>query len=292
MNRKNALIAVLALALLAGCAHRYESLDRAKKNYESAAADPEVAKNAPVALHEARQSLTAAEKAARERGAAREVDHLSYLAEKKVEIARNQSSQKRNEEELGRINQDRQSILIDARTREARDANARAAELENRAKTAEAQSAQSSQKLADIQRQLDDMKAAETEFGTQVTLKDMMFETGKAELTPGGVRNVEKLAGIINKNPGQEVLIEGHTDSTGSAALNQRLSERRAETVKGLLTQGGVPADKVTTRGYGKNFPVASNGNSAGRQQNRRVEVTILNEGKSGKDVERKSGNM
>ena len=75
------------------------------------------------------------------------------------------------------------------------------------------------------------------------------------------------------------MLIEGHTDSTGSDELNMTLSQKRADAVKEALTGKGVSADRITTKGYGKKYPVASNDSPAGRSQNRRVEIIILNEG-------------
>jgi outer membrane protein OmpA-like peptidoglycan-associated protein len=89
---------------------------------------------------------------------------------------------------------------------------------------------------------------------------------------------VQKLADVLKQNPQRNVAIEGFTDSTGSEDYNQELSERRADAVRDTLMNMGIDAARITTRGYGKNFPVASNGNEAGRQLNRRVEVIISDE--------------
>jgi outer membrane protein OmpA-like peptidoglycan-associated protein len=87
---------------------------------------------------------------------------------------------------------------------------------------------------------------------------------------------VQKLADFLNQNPQRKVLIEGYTDSTGSDSFNQRLSEQRANSVRNALVNDmGVRSDRVSTRGYGEQFPVASNDNSTGRQLNRRVEIIL-----------------
>ncbi len=120
----------------------------------------------------------------------------------------------------------------------------------------------------------------------------MMFETGKADLTAGGIRDVEKIATIAKQNPNRAIVVEGHTDSIGTNAYNMALSERRAHAVQDLLVQNGVPADKISIRAYGKTFPVASNKTSDGRQLNHRVVVTILHEGKKASDIDVNKGKM
>jgi outer membrane protein OmpA-like peptidoglycan-associated protein len=111
-----------------------------------------------------------------------------------------------------------------------------------------------------------------------ITLGDVLFDTNQAQLKPGGVREMQKLADVLKDNPQRTVSIEGFTDSTGTASYNQELSERRAESVRDTLAGLGVSADRITTRGYGRRFPVATNGSEAGRQLNRRVEVVISDE--------------
>jgi flagellar motor protein MotB len=92
-------------------------------------------------------------------------------------------------------------------------------------------------------------------------------------LTPNQIHSAEK------KHPNRNVLIEGHTDSVGSDEYNQVLSAKRADSVKYALVKDGIEADRITTVGYGKKYPVASNESATGRAQNRRVDVIILNEG-------------
>ena len=127
-------------------------------------------------------------------------------------------------------------------------------------------------------RKVAETAVSQSERGLVITLGDLLFDTNRAELKSGGVREVQKLADILKDNPQRTVSVEGFTDSTGTASYNQELSERRAETVRDTLAGMGVSADRITTRGYGRSFPVATNGTEAGRQLNRRVEVVISDE--------------
>jgi outer membrane protein OmpA-like peptidoglycan-associated protein len=112
-----------------------------------------------------------------------------------------------------------------------------------------------------------------------VTIGDVLFATDRAELTPNGMATVRKLADVMMQNPDRSVLVEGFTDSTGSTAHNQDLSERRAASVAQALTGLGVPRERVAMRGYGEAYPVASNDSASSRQMNRRVEIVLSNEG-------------
>ena len=114
--------------------------------------------------------------------------------------------------------------------------------------------------------------------GASVTLGDVLFEFGKAQLLPTAGPRLDQLADFLRQYPDRKLLIEGHTDSVGSTSANQTLSERRAQAVQQALTMRGVDPSRITTRGYGKAFPVASNGTPEGRALNRRVEVVIADD--------------
>jgi len=94
------------------------------------------------------------------------------------------------------------------------------------------------------------------------------------------MHNITKLAQFLQENPDRKVIVEGYTDSTGSAQYNQSLSERRANSVRAALIKQGVGPERIVAQGYGKEYPVASNSDSSGRAMNRRVEVTISNDSK------------
>ena len=101
------------------------------------------------------------------------------------------------------------------------------------------------------------------------------FAFNQATLTPEGQEKVRSVAETLNRYPDRGIEVSGYTDSTGSEARNQRLSERRAEAVKQILVESGVSASRITTTGYGASNPVASNATAEGRAQNRRVEIVL-----------------
>ena len=110
-----------------------------------------------------------------------------------------------------------------------------------------------------------------------ITLGDVMFGSSKAELRTSVVPNLDRVVAFLNHYPDRTVAIAGFTDNRGSNDYNLGLSERRANTVKVYLTQGGVDPRRITSTGMGQSSPVADNESAEGRQQNRRVEVTISN---------------
>ncbi len=104
---------------------------------------------------------------------------------------------------------------------------------------------------------------------------DVLFAVNSSTLKPGGYDELNRVAKVLNQYPQTTITIAGHTDSTGSEAYNQKLSERRAEAVKTALVNMGVNTARMTTIGYGKGRPIADNSTEAGRQMNRRVESVI-----------------
>jgi outer membrane protein OmpA-like peptidoglycan-associated protein len=108
-----------------------------------------------------------------------------------------------------------------------------------------------------------------------LTLGDVLFDTGKAELNSGAARKLDQLAQFLTEHPDRRVQIDGFTDSVGSDSYNLDLSQRRADAVRSALLSRGIASTRVSDQGYGKAFPVASNEDSGGRQLNRRVEIVI-----------------
>ena len=109
-----------------------------------------------------------------------------------------------------------------------------------------------------------------------ITLKgDVSFDLDSDIVRPGLYKELDRIAQVMINYPQTAILVEGHTDSTGSETYNQKLSERRARSVKSLLVQRGVPADRINILGYGESQPVATNATAEGRQMNRRVEIRI-----------------
>jgi outer membrane protein OmpA-like peptidoglycan-associated protein len=111
--------------------------------------------------------------------------------------------------------------------------------------------------------------------GLIVSMSDVLFDTGKYSLKPGAREKLAKVAGILLAYPGLDIAVGGYTDNVGGDAMNQTLSENRADSVRDYLVQQGVATNSVSAKGFGNTLPVASNDNSAGRQQNRRVELLV-----------------
>jgi outer membrane protein OmpA-like peptidoglycan-associated protein len=179
---------------------------------------------------------------------------------------------------------DRNEAAVAAKQAEAEAAREQAATAQRAAEqqaaaleAARAEAERARAQIAEQESQLKELNAQQTDRGLVITLGDVLFGVGKSQLTSGGMRNVQKLASFLNQYPDRKVMIEGHTDSTGSDALNQALSERRAGAVRDALVGMGIGSDRIETRGYGKAFPIASNNSPGGRQLNRRVEIVVSN---------------
>jgi outer membrane protein OmpA-like peptidoglycan-associated protein len=122
------------------------------------------------------------------------------------------------------------------------------------------------------------LETRDTARGLIVNMSDVLFDTGKYSLRSGAREKLARVAGIISGHVGLKLEVEGHTDSVGGDDYNQQLSEQRATSVRDYLTHAGIPVDSVTAKGFGKTQPVASNDTTAGRQQNRRVELVVSGE--------------
>jgi outer membrane protein OmpA-like peptidoglycan-associated protein len=148
---------------------------------------------------------------------------------------------------------------------------------------AKAEAERARQAAADLRAQLLEqfnrvLPTTDTPRGLQVNMGDVLFDTGKFKLRMEAQLGLAKLTGIVLSHPGLKLAVEGYTDTTGTAAFNQTLSEQRANAVRDYLVQQGLDAGSVTAQGFGPANPVASNDTPQGRQQNRRVEIIISGE--------------
>ncbi len=225
---------------------------------------------------------------------AREAEEKAQEAEAAMERSRAQLEAAR--EEIGEANM-RKAKALEAQ-REAEEA-VREAEAEHRRLAAEKLTLLEEQ--AELRRSLDDMEASMEELreekeelsnrlqgalsmvadtkssarGFIVNLPDILFDTNESTLKPDAKIVIAKLAGILLIMQDLNLRIEGHTDSKGSEEYNQKLSERRADSVRTFLHNSGIDVNRMIAVGYGENRPVADNDTAAGRQQNRRVEIII-----------------
>ena len=153
------------------------------------------------------------------------------------------------------------------------------ADLDRAAKEKALAEAEKTQLRAQLLRQFNAiLLTRDTARGLIVDMSDVLFDTAMYSLRPLAREKLAKVAGIILGHPGLRLDVEGHTDSVGGDEYNQQLSEQRGTSVRNYLTQQGLPADSVTSKGFGKTQPVASNDTAKGRQQNRRVELVISGE--------------
>ena len=222
--------------------------------------DPALASRVSVAIRSADTAVTAAEKPIKDKV---ESDHLVFIATREVDVAWAQAKTRQLEDQRAGLTQQRDSERLQSRTREA-----------DRAQNDATQTRANNDEL---RRQIADLNAKETERGLVVTLGDMLFETGQAQLKGNALANLNKLSTFMETYPERTLAIEGHTDTVGSEASNLSLSQRRADAVRMHLLEQGVAAKRLSAVGKGEAYPVASNDSISGRALNRRVEVIITN---------------
>jgi outer membrane protein OmpA-like peptidoglycan-associated protein len=262
--------AAVASVLLAGCAAtplKPDGAAEARDKLTQLQSDPNLGSRAPLAIKEADAAVSIAEQpqADKDLGAYR-----VYLADRKVARARALAETRFAEDQRAALSAKRESARLEARTNEADAAKDQAA-------SARMAAASSQQEAAEMQRQIDALQAKVTDRGIVLTLGDVLFESGRADLKAGAAGNLSKLVAFLTKYPERVVTIEGYTDSIGGDDYNQALSQRRADSVRSYLVRAGIDSGRLTTAGMGKNNPVAGNDSAIGRQQNRRVAVIINN---------------
>jgi outer membrane protein OmpA-like peptidoglycan-associated protein len=278
-------------------------LDDAHAVYDQAAADADAARSAPLELRSAQQALTRADTALKAGEDAATVEHYAYLARQRSATAMQAGEIARAEQAVAASAGERERILMASRTREAEQARVQAekdrlqaekdraeserarmqaqtasADAEQARMAAEAQlaAAQAAQaNSAKLQSQLAELQAKKTDRGMVLTLGDVLFDTGRAELKAGAFKTMDRLTAFMRDNPEHTLAVEGYTDSIGTDAFNLTLSQRRADAVRSALVGRGVDGARIATSGLGKASPVASNDSAAGRQRNRRVEIVI-----------------
>ncbi|MET0981679.1 MAG: OmpA family protein [Telluria sp.] len=268
------------------------TLDQARADFVAANNNPQVSSYAPLEFKQASDALNAANAAAAKRDSLEDIDRLAYVAKQKIATAQEVARTKAAEANIANAGRERDAVRLEARTAEAERAKREAAEAQAAAAAAQQQAATAQQQAATAQDQarmmaertarlemmLVELQATKTERGMVVTIGDVLFATGQANLTPNGMSTLRKLADVMAQNPERTVLVEGFTDSTGSSSYNQDLSQRRANAVATALGSMGVPRERIAMRAYGEAFPVAANDTAANRQLNRRVEVVLSND--------------
>ncbi|MGD1213401.1 MAG: OmpA family protein [Terriglobales bacterium] len=178
------------------------------------------------------------------------------------------------------------SAMVDSQVASANAVSAAQADAEQSRLTAQQAQASAQQAETDkaamrarLSEQLNSiLQTRDSARGLIVSMSDVLFDTGKYSLKPGAREKLAKVAGILLAYPALNIEVGGYTDNVGSDEMNQTLSENRARSVRDYLVQQGVSTNSVSARGFGNTLPVASNDNSSGRQQNRRVELLVSGE--------------
>ena len=276
------LAAAVSAAMLAACATapmKPPGADAAREKLIQLQTDPQLGNLAPAAMQDAQDAVRTAQIPNPD---PRLSEYRVYLADRKVESARAEAEARFAEGQHQAILARRTSIRLDARTGEADRADARAvkarADEQVQAQAAQdARSAAATQQTAEMQRQIDALQAKATDRGLVLTLGDVLFKSGQADLGDGAAGHLDRLVAFLDRYPDRTARIEGHTDDVGTERFNRRLSERRADAVQAYLTEHGVDGARLRAAGEGEADPVADNDNADGRRQNRRVEVIISN---------------
>jgi len=324
MRLSQVVAVVLPLVVAAGCATEQKraaqaQIERARAAYQQAQTDPNVQTYAPLRLIDAERALRVAE-------GTKDLDdrlHLGYVAERKAAIASVTGATSKTEQSMQQLGKEVSATLLQKRDRElkaaraaaqtrdpaapptrdpdpdqtrraaeaqAREAEARAREAEQarrQASVAEQARAAEQAKAAALAKELASLKAQQTDRGLVLTVSGVLFAAGKAEVSPGAQRSIDQLADFLKAYPRRNVQIEGYTDNSGDEDFNIKLSQQRADAVRDRLVEKGVAPQRIRTKGYGPKFPVVDNNSPGGRQQNRRVEVVVLEEGTSAEGAAR-----
>jgi OmpA-OmpF porin, OOP family len=276
MKLSNKIVLSVAIAAILGACSaappRNESLETARTMV------PEVEKSpragvAATDIANARKSLEAANRLAASKAKRSDIEYEADNAVTSAQIANEKILTAQANEEVANGTAQRQTVLLQAREREAQRNADQASDARQQADASAQRADASTLRANSLEAELADLKVRKTERGLVLTLGDVLFDTSQATLKAGAHGTLDRLATALRGSSGRKVLIEGHTDNVGSDENNQGLSERRAQSVQSALMQRDVARSQVTALGKGENFPVASNDSADGRQSNRRVEL-------------------
>ena len=287
-------------ALFGACAHEPGAIAvKARQEYAAAAKDPKVQRFAGVELHEADQAVERLERADRRGEDEAELEHMGYVAQRRIEIARVAAEGGDLEARTKTLGEQRTRMQLDARENEVRRARDRAdaAEADADAAREEVEAAQDEAQMMEVdvaaaradaaeeraavaEKELEEarsLNARQTDRGLVFTLTSGLFAVDRSELQPGATAELDRIHEFLSSHEDRSVTVEGHTDSQGTDAYNLALSRERAKAVEDFLEANGVSPAQISSRGYGERTPVASNRTEEGRAQNRRVELKRLN---------------
>ena len=256
-------------ARLVGLQRQEEALAAEQKRI-AAAREQEAVTRAQVEEARRRQAELDAQNAAAARQAAERQSQEAAARAQQALAEQDAAKRAKAEADAARTEAENARAQADAARRDAEAQAAHARQL----------AAQTEQEKAQLRDQLRQqlnviLETRETARGLIVNLSDVLFDTARHDLKPGAREKLARVSGILSAHPGLKMEIEGHTDSVGTDDYNQRLSDRRAESVRSYLVSQNIAPAMVTSIGFGESKPVATNDTAAGRQQNRRVELIV-----------------
>jgi len=268
MNRSFKIGWLLAVQALVGCSTPLppQELLQARSAY-NAASKSQANQLAPAQLDTAKQALEKAEGSFKENGDEPVTKDLAYIANVRAQIAVAEAGREQASRNKVKVDHDFRNSQLDAL-----DSSKTALEAEKKAR-AEAEKARKAAEAS-----LKEIAAIKEESrGVVITLSgSVLFATGKSTLLPIAQEKLTEVAKAIGDQGNyKSLLVEGHTDSQGSADKNQLLSQQRAQAVRSYLITQGIPSDKIRAEGIGSSRPVADNGTAEGRANNRRVEIVV-----------------
>ena len=254
-------VGAVLMLLLGGCASSQsnsgEALQAAHASFQAVKEDPGVLRSAAKDVIRAGESLARADRLSSYWGSADDVAHYAYLSQRYSDIAAQKGLQGLNQERAAKLELERQRLQLALR--------------EAKLLTLQGQSQW-------LEEQMVSLATIETERGLVMTLGDVLFDAGQADLNVSANRTVLKLVQFLQLNPRRVVRIEGYSDSRGDKQENLELSRARAQTVADVLIDLGIDAKRIEVQGHGENYPVAENASAKGRAQNRRVEIVFSDE--------------
>jgi len=249
---------------------KLDEIQLARERQDSADAQAKSQEQADVAIRQKEQAQADAAKAQASRTQAE-----SDAAQARADAADAQSATTQAKSDMA-ASEDSSANALSAAQADAEQSRLAAHQSQQAAQQAEADQAAMRVRLSVQLNSI--LQTRDSARGLIVSMSDVLFDTGKYSLKPGAREKLAKVAGILLAYPGLDIEVGGYTDNVGSDAMNQTLSENRAASVRDYLVQEGVATNSVSSRGFGNTLPVASNDNSSGRQQNRRVELLVSGE--------------
>ncbi|CAM2862346.1 Outer membrane protein OmpA [Pseudomonas gessardii] len=248
---------LLSSLMLAGCASHPNSdtaLQQAGSDFQKVKEDSNVLRIAPKDVIRAGESLARADRLSTYWGSGGDVVHYAYLSQRYSAIAREHTQLVLNEERAAKLELERQRLQLALR-------EAKLLSVQQQGKW--------------LEEQIASLTTTQTDRGLVMTLGDVLFDTGQAELKNSANRTVLKIVQFLQLNPKRVVRIEGYTDSTGGEQENLKLSRDRAQAVADVLIDLGIDDKRIQVEGYGDQYPVEVNASERGRAQNRRVEIVF-----------------